>query len=452
VEALDGHLAEMLLDAEVGQLVVGHLVVIVSVVTEDVLGNVEEFLLVFLEETNKGTADLRLTEELVFVLVVGNQAFEHSFSHFLGEGVVGEVELGFDRVDGDRGRSKVLFERVAVVQILIILRNVELISEVPEHGQKSPGPVEILFKGDPSVSIFVDLGEDLGEDEGFEPFKSGKLEGVPEDDDELVAVEAVLAGGVVATVARETQLSYKVDELLGEYFEGDDFEVMAEESGQDEGEFLLAEFAQNGEDECFQFGIGGVKGSALDIAVIESAEDGPDVDAKLASSFGALGNLFNFLDFSFASADVDFNDFEVFHVCDEIVVVFIDALEDEFTHVVGCDDTQKFVSIVDKFDELGEAHQSFRSSGHLASSVLPLEAHLTAMAFEEEVTKLFKIDGAAVVHVDSEDVLNDVVNFLLGFFLEDIHNNFFHRFDGDFLLGVHVLREYLVKSAPETVF
>ena len=78
----------MLLNAEIGQLVIGDLPIVVTVVPEDVFHDVEDLIFVFFQQTDHGVADFFLIEFVVFVHVVGNQTFQYSLPHLFGEGVV----------------------------------------------------------------------------------------------------------------------------------------------------------------------------------------------------------------------------------------------------------------------------------------------------------------------------------------------------------------------------
>ena len=88
VQSLNSHLSKMLLNAEIGQFVVGDLPVVVPIIPEDVFDHVEDLILVFFQQTDHGVADFFLIEFVVFVHVVGNQTFQYSLPHLFGEGVV----------------------------------------------------------------------------------------------------------------------------------------------------------------------------------------------------------------------------------------------------------------------------------------------------------------------------------------------------------------------------
>ena len=164
------------------------------------------------------------------------------------------------------------------------------------------------------------------------------------------------------------------------------------------------------------------------------------MNSQLGVTFRASGFRFRFGDdWEFiAFADVDFNHLEVFHVCDESVVILIDALEDVFSHIIGAGDTQELVGGIDESGEFFQSHLALRSLGHLSSSVISLETHLTAVPLEEEVAEFNKGDGSRAVDVKTEDVLHHIVDLILRFLLENINNDLFDGLDLNFFLSFDV--------------
>jgi Fe-S-cluster formation regulator IscX/YfhJ len=63
-----------------------------------------------------------------------------------------------------------------VVEIIIIFKDIELISEVLEDSQETLDPIEIFFETDKSVMILVDFLEDFVEDVLFEAGQRGEIE------------------------------------------------------------------------------------------------------------------------------------------------------------------------------------------------------------------------------------------------------------------------------------
>ena len=49
VESLDGHFSKMLFYTEIGKLVIGNLSVVISVISENILHDVKDFIFVFFE-------------------------------------------------------------------------------------------------------------------------------------------------------------------------------------------------------------------------------------------------------------------------------------------------------------------------------------------------------------------------------------------------------------------
>lgn len=82
------------------------------------------------------------------------------------------------------------------------------------------------------------------------------------------------------------------------------------------------------------------------------------MDAKFAVSFRSdwFGSRRRGRDFIFSSADVDLNNFEIFNIGDASISIFVNTLEDVFWHVIGADDSQELIGVVDKFSEFLESH------------------------------------------------------------------------------------------------
>ena len=146
-------------------------------------------------------------------------------------------------------------------------------------------------------------------------------------------------------------------------------------------------------------------------------------------SFGASRLAVFFLLLFFSSlADVEFNNLEILNVGNESILILVDTLEDVFTSILGTFNSQKFIGVVDESVELFEVHFSFRSSGHLSSSMFSLETHLSTVSLEQEIAEFLEVNSPVAINVKSEDVLHDVINLILRLFMEDINDNLFDCF------------------------
>ena len=74
------------------------------------------------------------------------------------------------------------------------------------------------------------------------------------------------------------------------------------------------------------------------------------------------------------------------------------------------------------------------------------------MPLEEEVSELNEGDGAASIDIDPEDILHDIVDLILGFFMHDINNDFFNGFDVYLAILFGIFGEDHLEFAPEGVF
>jgi hypothetical protein len=103
--------------------------------------------------------------------------------------------------------------------------------------------------------------------------------------------------------------------------------------------------------------------------------------------------LFNGLwsfDFTFklglGSADVLFDELEVFNVSDQSISVLVSIVENLFGSSTWNGRLQEFPGVVTESLELLCSHFSVSSFGHLAGPVHDLETHFGTMSLEEEVT------------------------------------------------------------------
>ena len=139
-----------------------------------------------MQKTHQRRLDLVLAELLVFVQVVRNQQLPHTRAHLLGKGVIAKGERP---VEVWKGKRRV---GVCLIDFLIVLRNVELVSEVALHSEEALNPIKVFVVGDESVVVLVDFGEDLPEDVAAEVVELQEREGTLEQNDELVTVEVPL--------------------------------------------------------------------------------------------------------------------------------------------------------------------------------------------------------------------------------------------------------------------
>lgn len=91
------------------------------------------------------------------------------------------------------GRRRSIFEGIRRIQIKVIFRNIEFISEVFKNSQEAFDPIEILIEGDESVVILVNFIKYFVEDRFFEFREGSEGEAVAENDDELISVQSFLA-------------------------------------------------------------------------------------------------------------------------------------------------------------------------------------------------------------------------------------------------------------------
>ncbi len=92
VQSLDGHFTEVLLNAEVSQLIISDHTVVVSVISENVFNHVVNFVLVFSQKLNQSFSDFPFVELLISVTVKWHQTVVHSLSDLHGEVVVRKLE------------------------------------------------------------------------------------------------------------------------------------------------------------------------------------------------------------------------------------------------------------------------------------------------------------------------------------------------------------------------
>jgi hypothetical protein len=92
VQSLNGHFAEVLLNAEVSQLIISDHTVVVSVISENVFNHVVNFVLVFSQKLNQSFSDFPFVELLVSVAVEWYQTVIHSLSDLHSKVIVRKLE------------------------------------------------------------------------------------------------------------------------------------------------------------------------------------------------------------------------------------------------------------------------------------------------------------------------------------------------------------------------
>ena len=80
--------------------------------------------------------------------------------------------------------------------------------------------------------------------------------------------------------------------------------------------------------------------------------------------------------------------------------------------------------------------------------MISLKSHLAAVPLEEEVSEFSEGDGSTVVDIDSEHVLHDVVDFILGLLMENLNDDLFDAFNIDLSVVVLVLLELSAEFGP----
>ena len=92
VQSLDGHFTEVLLNAEVSQLIISDHTVVVSVISENVFNHVVNVVLVFSQELTQRFSDFPFVELLVSVAVEWYQTVIHSLSDLHSKVIVRKLE------------------------------------------------------------------------------------------------------------------------------------------------------------------------------------------------------------------------------------------------------------------------------------------------------------------------------------------------------------------------
>lgn len=100
-------------------------------------------------------------------------------------------------------------------------------------------------------------------------------------------------------------------------------------------------------------------------------------------------------------------------------------------------------------DEFGKSHFALGSVGDLSGLVLPLQAHLSAVAFEKEVAQFHEGNGSTVVDVQPKEVLDDIVSLVLGLLVQNFHNEGIDIIGGELSLGVLELVEVSFQAFPD---
>lgn len=105
----------------------------------------------------------------------------------------------------------------------------------------------------------------------------------------------------------------------------------------------------------------------MNIAVIEFSKNTPEIDSQSAMTFRTEIYGFNFrfrfhwFGFFVTFTDIDLDDLEVLDVGDQVISIFINTLENVFSHIIGTFDSQEAISGVDELGKFFKSHHSFFS-------------------------------------------------------------------------------------------
>jgi len=113
-------------------------------------------------------------------------------------------------------------------------------------------------------------------------------------------------------------------------------------------------------------------------------------------------------------------------------------LENKGCHFRRTDHCQETVGRVDQSVELFKIHNSLGPLGHFAGFMVSLQTQLPAVSFEEEVGKFKEGDSSTAVNIKSEDVLHDIVDFVLALLLEHLDHDLLNCLDLDLLVALEV--------------
>lgn len=260
MKPLNGHFSEVLLNAEVGQLIISDVFIAVDVIPEHISGHVFELVFIFFKELDQSCVDLFLVEFEIFVLIKWDQEFSDSLSDQAGQIVVRESEPDdpvshgsqflFLRIgeDHERGLS---FEDVSTSNGFIVLFQIVFLASVDANSQEFFNPLQILVKSDVAVFILINKAEDEEKDALSDSPEVQELESIAQKNNEFFSTQIPLARRMVPLESTETELSNQIDEHNGERHKLDSL-IKLEEAVKNKSDFHLTEIAQNVSDQGSQ--------------------------------------------------------------------------------------------------------------------------------------------------------------------------------------------------------
>jgi hypothetical protein len=82
VEALNGHFTEVMLSAEVRELIVGDFSIVIAIVTENISGDIFELIFILFQKSYKSILDFLLIKLTVFISIIDFEQFFSCLSYF----------------------------------------------------------------------------------------------------------------------------------------------------------------------------------------------------------------------------------------------------------------------------------------------------------------------------------------------------------------------------------
>lgn len=82
MEALNGHFTEVVLSAEVRELIVGDFSIVIAIVTENISGDIFELIFILFQKSYKSILNFLLIKLIVFISIIDFEQFFSCLSYF----------------------------------------------------------------------------------------------------------------------------------------------------------------------------------------------------------------------------------------------------------------------------------------------------------------------------------------------------------------------------------
>ena len=203
----------------------------------------------------------------------------------------------------------------------------------------------------------------------------------------------------------QSKITKDVEEVRGKLFELNKFNIQLEEFSFDEVLFVSADFTCYRDEEFVDLGFSGFDASSFDMSLKYSLEGGPDVNMEFEMFAGNdFGLWFYGNNTGVRFAEAVPSNLEEFFVANLSITICVSFFIEILTQLTRNHNREEREGVIDDlFEATRGKDKSAGPSVENFSPVVFLEADLSAVSLDEEISQFNEVDLSIGVHVHSVD-------------------------------------------------